>query len=489
MNVIFVSSEVVPFAKTGGLADVAGALPAAISALGHNTCVFMPLYRHVMEKGLPMEETGVKVEFPVWHRKQKASVFKGTLPGTDVTVYFIEHDDYYYRRDLYSHAGEGYHDNSERFAFFSRAVLEAVDALGIEPDVFHLNDWQSALISVYLKTEYAAHESLGKAATLLTIHNLAYQGSFPKWHMNFTGISWDHFNWKEMEFYGSVNFLKGGIVFADILNTVSQKYAKEIQTEEFGAGLEAVLSSRSDDLFGILNGVDYASWNPATDNLIPANYSPGDLKGKALCKRDLQKHYALPQKPAVPLIGIVSRLADQKGFDILGEAIEDIMKLDLQLVVLGTGTQKYHELFKKIADKYPNKAGVSLKYDNKLAHMIEAGSDMFLMPSRYEPCGLNQMYSLKYGTLPIVRATGGLADTITDFNPDTLKSGEANGFSFDDYDTDTLFETVKRAVDTYAKKPKDWKKLVSTAMSQDFSWEVSAKEYVKLYEKAAAKHG
>jgi starch synthase len=493
VKIVLVSPEVVPFAKTGGLADVAGALPIALSKLGHDTCIFMPMYRQVVDsqKGgkFDVEETGVELSFPVYHRMQKGIIWKSSFPGTSVPVYFVEHDGYFYRRELYGDVRGAYPDNSERFAFFSRAVLEAVVALGIEPDVFHLNDWQSALIAVYLKTIFTGGPVLGKPASLLTIHNLAYQGRFPKWEMNFTGLGWEHFNWKELEYYGEANFLKGGIVFADLINTVSNKYSQEIQTEEFGAGLEAILSDRSADLHGILNGVDYRNWDPATDKLIPANYSPQDLSGKAECKAELQKINDLPQKPDIPLVGIVSRLADQKGFDILGEAMEEIMKLDMQLVVLGTGQKKYHDLFAGIGKKYSDRTGISIKYDNQIAHMIEAGSDMFLMPSRYEPCGLNQMYSLKYGTVPVVRATGGLADTITDCTDKTLKNGTANGFSFSEYSAADLLKTLKRAVNTYTKKPKVWKKLVDTGMAQDFSWNRSAREYVGLYEKAIAKHG
>ena len=487
MKAILVSSEVVPFAKTGGLADVAGALPLAISRLGHEVSVFMPLYRHVLDRKPDLEPTGVELSFPIFHRNQKGVVWEGRFPGTDVPVYFIEHDRYFYRRELYSDAEGGYPDNSERFAFFSRAVLEAVTALGLEPDVFHLNDWQTALIAVYLKTTHADDPVLGRAASLLTIHNLAYQGLFPQWEMNMTGLDWELYNWQHLEFYGKVNYLKGGISFADLLNTVSKKYAQEIQTEEFGCGLENVLTHRASELFGVLNGVDYENWNPETDKLIPANYSPGKMAGKAKCKAELQKMHDLPLKPNMPLVGIVSRLADQKGFDILGKAIQDIMELDMQLVVLGTGQQEYHDLFTEIGGEYPDKTGINIKYDNKLAHMIEAGSDMFLMPSRYEPCGLNQMYSLKYGTVPVVRSTGGLADTITDCTEETLEAGTANGFSFSGYGQDELLDTLARAVNTYKKEPDVWKQLVETGMAQDFSWEVSAGEYVNLYEKAIQK--
>lgn len=492
MRIVLVSSEVVPFAKTGGLADVSGALPAALSQLGHEVCVFMPLYKHVADGAgagkFDLKDTGVEVSFTVGEDLQKGVIRKSAFPGTSVPVYLVEHNQYFHRAELYSEAGAAYNDNAERFAFFSRAVLEAVTRLELEPDLFHLNDWQSALIAVYLKTIYS-EDPIAKAASLLTVHNLGYQGLFESADFNMTGLHWKLFNWRQLEFFGKVNFLKGGIVFADLINTVSKKYAQEIQTRELGMGLESILMERSADLFGILNGVDYSNWNPATDKLIPASYSPEDLSGKAACKARLQEINELPQKPDVPLIGIVSRLADQKGFDILAEGIEEIMKLNIQLVVLGTGQQKYHDLFNEMGARYPDKTGINIRYDNKLAHMVEAGSDMFLMPSRYEPCGLNQMYSLKYGTVPLVRATGGLADTITDCTEATLNDGTANGFSFTEYSAGELVEMVKRAVEIYTDKPEVWKKLVSTGMAQDFSWDRSAREYVKLYEKAVAKHG
>lgn len=492
MRIILVSSEVVPFAKTGGLADVSGALPGALSQLGHEVCVFLPLYRHVADGAkagkFDLQATGIEVSFLVSGGTQKGMVHKSAFPGTSVSVYLIEHDQHFNRSELYGEAGTTYHDNAARFAFFSRAVLEAAKRLELEPDLFHLNDWQTALIAVYLKTIYA-DDPIAKAASLLTIHNLGYQGLFESADFNMTGLHWELFNWRQLEFHDKVNFLKGGIVFADLISTVSKRYAQEIQTREHGMGLESVLVERSADLFGILNGVDYSNWNPATDKLIGANYSPEDLSGKAACKAELQKINHLPQRPDVPLIGVVSRLADQKGFDILAEGIEEIMKLDVQLVVLGTGQQKYHELFKEIGDRYPDKTGINIRYDNKLAHMIEAGSDMFLMPSRYEPCGLNQMYSLKYGTVPVVRATGGLADTITDCSEAALADGTANGFSFTEYTPTELVKTVTRAVETYHQKPDVWKKLTSTGMAQDHSWDRSAREYVELYEKVKAKHG
>lgn len=491
MKILLVSPEIVPFAKTGGLADVSGAIPKYVAELGQEIAVMMPMHHivkdWVRDSKSSVKDTGVRVEVPVFHRRQTAAVFEGAIPNTSVPAYFIEHDGCFFRPELYGDARGAYEDNSERFAFFCRAVVESVCRLGLKFNVFHLNDWQSALIPAYLRTIYSSDPVVGQSATLLTIHNLAYQGVFNQWDMNFTGLPWELFNWKQMEFYGKVNYLKGGIAFADVLNTVSEEYAKEIQTPEYGSGLEGILSSRSSDLFGVLNGVDYEDWDPATDMLIPANYTPGDPSPKKKCKAHLQKKSGFPVKDAVLLIGMVSRLADQKGFDILAEAADTLMKMDIQIVILGTGEQRYHELLTSLCKKFPQRVALTIRFDNQLAHEIEAGADAFLMPSRYEPCGLNQMYSLKYGTVPIVRRTGGLADTITDCSAKTLKNGSANGFSFTEYTADALLETVKRAAKVFTQEKGNWKKLMTTGMKQDWSWNRSAKEYIKLYEKALEK--
>ena len=491
MKILLISPEIVPFAKTGGLADVSGAIPKYVRELGQEIAVMMPMH-HIVKDWIrdtksSVKDTGLRVEVPVFHRRQTAAIFEGVIPNTSVPAYFVEHDGYFFRPELYGDSRGAYEDNSERFAFFSRAVVETVSKLGLKFDIFHVNDWQSALIPAFLRTIYSSDPVIGQSATLLTIHNLAYQGVFNQWDMNFTGLPWELFNWKQMEFYGKVNYLKGGIAFADVVNTVSQQYAKEIQTPEYGCGLEGVLSSRSADLFGVLNGVDYADWDPATDMLIPENYSPNNLAGKKKCKAHLQQKSKFPVREDVPLIGMVSRLADQKGFDILAEAASALMEMDIQIVILGTGEQRYHDLLTSLGKKFPQKISLSIRFDNQLAHEIEAGADAFLMPSRYEPCGLNQMYSLKYGTVPIVRRTGGLADTITDCSPKTLKDGNANGFSFTEYTADALLQTIRRAVKTYTQEKNDWKKLMLTGMKQDWSWSRSAKEYIKLYQKALEK--
>jgi starch synthase len=483
MRILYISSEVEPFSKTGGLADVAGVLPARIAALGHKVAVFAPYYRVTRDGGFDIEPLKAQIEVPIRNRVQKAGLALGTLPGSDVPVYFLVHDRYYGRENLYHTPRGDYLDNAERFIFMSRACLEMVKVLKLKVDVIHANDWQSALVPIYLKTLYADDERLSGAASLLTIHNFAFQGMFWHWDMPLTGLDWKHFNWRELEYYGKVNFLKGGIVYADIVSTVSKTYAKEIQTPEFGQGLEDCLADRADSLFGVLNGVDYSAWDPATDGLIPAKYSADDLSGKAECKAHLQKKLGLPQEPRVPLIGMISRLTDQKGLDILAEAAEKILKLGCQLAVLGTGEEKYHRILEDLVKRYPQKVSVNLAFDNRLAHEIEAGADIYLMPSRYEPCGLNQLYSLRYGTVPVVRKTGGLGDTIRNYTPKGLASGKSTGFVFTKYSGKAMLAVVKKALALYADDA-SWKKLVANGMAQDFSWDGSAKKYVALYRKA-----
>ncbi len=494
MNIVYISPEVAPFAKTGGLADVAGSLPKALEALGHEVSVFMPFYRQVKayfdDGGAEQDviDTGVTVSVPIAARRPAARILEARLPGSGVRLYLIHNDGYYDRADLYVDRARNadYADNCERFVFFSRATLEAAEALGLRPDVIHCNDWQTGLVPAYVRTLYGRGKSVSGARTVFTVHNLAYQGVFWHFDMKLTGLDWELFNWKQLEFYGQLNCLKGGLVFADILSTVSRRYAHEIQTEEFGCGLEGVLKERAADLHGVVNGIDGAVWNPETDDLIPAAYSAADLSGKAACKAALLRAQGLPAREGAPLIGIISRLAAQKGFDILEAVLAEMMTLDLQIVVLGTGDKKYHDLFEAAAAKYPDKLAANLTFDNRLAHGIEAGCDMFLMPSHYEPCGLNQLYSLKYGTVPVVRATGGLADTIVDCDGGNTAAGAATGFSFDAYEPAELLKAVKRALDVYAR-PEDWSRLVANGMAQDWSWGRSAREYVDLYERALTK--
>ena len=489
MNILIASSEVVPFAKTGGLADVCGALPIELANLGETVYVFMPAFRQVRQSGQTIHDTGIRFEIPIGNRIVEGRLLQSTLPQSDVTVYLIDQADYFDRAELYRENGADYKDNCERFVFFSRAVLESIRLLDLSIDVVHVNDWQTSLIPAYLKIEYANAPGFENIGSLLTIHNMAYQGQFWHWDMLLTGIDWKFFNWHQMEYYGKLNLLKAGIVFADSINTVSPMYAQEIQSEPHGCGLEEVLQHRSKILSGIINGVDYDLWNPATDDLIAAKYSATDWQSKKPeCKRQLQQEFGLQDRSDAPIFGIVGRLADQKGFDLVAEIIEHwAKKVDAQWAILGTGEPEYHALLARLAEQYSGKVAVKLEFSNRLAHIVEAGADMFVMPSRYEPCGLNQLYSLKYGTVPIVHKTGGLADTIADANGENLATGRANGFSFDDYSAAELENCLQRAYDTYRNDQNAWNQIVVTGMNQDWSWNASAAQYVELYELTMAR--
>ncbi|MFH1202486.1 MAG: glycogen/starch synthase [Candidatus Omnitrophota bacterium] len=451
MKVLICSSEIVPFAKTGGLADVAGALPFALEELGVEVRLVMPKYRTVKTN-------------------------QQTL-GKNIIVYFIENDAYFNRDGLYGTKAGDFPDNLDRFSFFCKEALELVKREGFQPDIIHCNDWQTALIPVYLKSLYAEDPFFKNTKTVFTIHNLAYQGLFPKEELPKTGLPWYLFNMEALEFYGKINLLKGGLVFSDLINTVSSAYAREIQTKEFGAGLEGMLAKRKNSLFGILNGLDYRIWDPATDKFIFKSFSPKALKDKTANKTRLQEACGLKPSASTPLFGIVSRLAEQKGFDLLAGIMKDLCKMPIQIVILGTGDQKYHDLLGKIAKQYPERLSLNLKFDDPLAHQIYAGSDFFLMPSKYEPCGLGQMISLKYATIPIVYKTGGLADTIVDFD---LKKKIGNGFVLRKYSQKELLAAIKRALSIYKKKPV-WSGLVRHATTYDFSWKSAAANYIKLY--------
>lgn len=485
MDVLIASSEAVPFCKTGGLADVAGTLPKELEKLGLKVRLLLPLYKKVKRE--PLRPTGLKIKVFISDRFEEASLWQGKT-GRDVPVYFIEKDKYYDRPELYQTSEGDYPDNAERFLFFSRAILEASKVLDLKPDIIHLNDWQTAMASVYLKTLYKDDPCFKRTASLLTIHNLGYQGLF--WHldMHLTGLGWEFFTPEGIEFYGKISLLKGGIVFSDIINTVSKTYSREIQTEEFGFGLDGVLRKRREDLYGIINGIDYDEWDPSRNGSIPSQFGLNDMKGKDICKRAVQKEMGL-EDTGYPLIGMITRLAGQKGLDILSESIEDIMKLDLQLIILGEGEETYHKKLSSISRKYPSRIGVKIGFDPVLARKIYAGSDFFLMPSRYEPCGLGQMISLRYGTIPIVRKTGGLADTVKEFSLNrsykTYKT-YGNGFLFEEYSARALFRAIKKALGIYKDK-RLLPLLVSNAMSCDFSWSVSAKKYLDLYKKAVKK--
>ena len=458
MKVLLCASEVVPFAKTGGLADVAGALPLALESLGVEVIVALPRYKGVQEPKFSLKRLNDHVSYTVIGKKTK--------------VYFIENEGYFYRDGLYGDKSGDYKDNLDRFSFYCKEALALLKEIRFKPDIVHVHDWQACLIPVFLKTTLRKDPFYADIKTVLTIHNIGYQGLFSKEEFPKLGLDWGYFTMDTLEYYDKVNILKGGMVFSDLINTVSTTYSKEIQTKEFGFGLEGVLNKRKDSLFGIINGLDYSIWDPEKDTHIAKVFSPKDIEEKYVNKRDLQKVCGLPMKKDIPLIGIVSRLAEQKGFDILAEGIDSLCRMNLQMVILGTGDLKYHQILEAMVKKYPKVISLHLKFDDTLAHKIYAGSDIFLMPSKYEPCGLGQMISLKYGTIPVVFKTGGLADTVN----------KENGFVFDRYSKDELIKTTKKTVDAYAQQKK-WALLMKRAMKCDFSWAESAKQYVKLYKK------
>lgn len=488
MKILLATSEVVPFSKTGGLADVSGALPVELAKNGADVAVISPAYHAALHSGQPIEETGVALEIPIGSRLVEGRLLKSHLPDSDVPVYLVDQPAYFDRSGLYQERGEDYRDNCQRFIFFSRAVMEAVRLLDLDIDILHCNDWQTGLVPAYLEIEYQGLPRYENIASVFTIHNLAYQGRFWHWDMLLTGLDWKYFNWHQMEFYGDLNLMKTGIAFADAITTVSPTYAEEIQDSPLGCGLEGALAHRRDVLTGVLNGVDYSVWDPASDPHLPANYSVTDWQdGKARCKAALQSEVGLPQRDDVPLIGIIGRFDVQKGFDLVQQVMEDRVALEqTQWVILGSGHADYETFFRNFAAQHPGKVAVRTEFSNPLAHRIEAGSDMFLMPSRYEPCGLNQMYSLKYGTVPIVRRTGGLADTITDCTGEALANRTANGFVFDQYATEALHQAIGRALGAYGDAS-TWGQLVETGMRQDWSWSQSARRYLELYQQALAR--
>jgi starch synthase len=475
VKILFVSSEGLPYSKTGGLADVVEALPRELQALGHEVAVLLPRYH-----GNKITSTLVSSVSTQLGDKMRFPAIGEGAPVKGVRYFFVDDPSYFDRAHLYGDKNGDYPDNAERFAEFSRVAIECMKRVWL-PDVIHCHDWQSALVPLLLRTQHASDPVVRSLPVVLTIHNLGYQGLFPQAAMRSIGLPDNLFTMDALEFYGKVNYLKGGLIFADYLTTVSRRYAKEIQTPEYGWGLEGVIRNRADRLVGILNGVDYGVWSPEVDTLIAQKYSAQDLEGKKACKKDLLASFRLPEENLdVPLIGIVSRFADQKGFDLIAQIAGDLMKENVAIVALGTGQPEYEKLFKGLADKYSARVGVKIGYDNTLAHKIEAGADMFLMPSRYEPCGLNQIYSLRYGTVPVVRATGGLDDTIQNFGP---KTHQGTGFKFDEYDGEALLGCIRAALKAY-RDPKVWHTIQANGMAKDFSWKVSAAAYVTLYEAA-----
>jgi len=477
MHIVFAASEGLPFSKTGGLADVVGALPRALAAQGHQVSIYLPRYRQTKLVDPQTVVRSITVPFDD-HYRFCSVVTPGSQAG--IRYYFVDYPNYFDREALYGTAVGDYTDNAERFALFSRGVIEASKIVGV-PDVFHCHDWQTGLIPVLLRTLYAQDPAFRDSTTVFTIHNMGYQGLFPAEILPLLMLPWDLFTITRMEFFGQVNFLKGALVFSDYVTTVSRKYSQEIQTTEYGFGLEGVLRDRAATVTGILNGVDYTEWSPEVDKHIAARYSPADLSGKAADKADLLAAFGIQNAdPNLPVIGIVSRFAAQKGFDLISQMMDRLAREDMILVVLGTGDKPYEEMFLRMQKQFPQKVAVKVAYDNALAHKIEAGADMFLMPSRYEPSGLNQIYSLKYGTVPIVRATGGLDETI---EPWDARTGKGTGFKFHEYNGESLLLTVKAALQAFRDQA-SWQVLMRNGMARDFSWAASAKEYVKVYERA-----
>lgn len=475
-----ITSEATPFAQTGGLGEVLSALPAELAKRGLHVDVLMPKYRGITPDKYPIEKTDLAIELTLNAKRVSAQIWQ--LEADPRCRYlFLECDEYYDREHLYGTPEKDYDDNAERFVFLTRAAIEMAIGGDVRYDLFHAHDWQAALTPVYLRTLYAGVPRLEESASVMTIHNLGYQGIF--WHLDMplVGVGWEFFTPKHMEFHGRLNLLKSGIIFADEVSTVSPGYRDEILTPEFGFGLEGVLNEKQDHLTGILNGVDYNVWNPATDSFLAANYGPQDLSNKAVCKADLQKIAGLPLRADVPAITMVSRLSNQKGIDLFQGAIASLMEHDLQLVLLGTGESRYQKSFTEIAYKYPDKVAVFLRYDYAQAHRIFAGGDMILVPSRYEPCGINQLYALKYGSVPIIRATGGLKDTVEQFD---RQRDSGTGFKFHRPEASELAATLLKAIKVYKENPDSWRKLMIRGMNMDFSWKRSAVEYARLYEKA-----
>lgn len=488
LNILLVASEAVPFAKTGGLADVAGALPRELARLGHQVSLVMPGYSMIDASQHGLAPWG-QLTVPTASGPKEAGVERGVLPDTTVPasrqaqIFAVRHDPYFARKGLYQESGSDYPDNLERFTFFCRAVMQLLlcfqDKTKWVPDVIHAHDWQTALCLAYLKILYLDYMQRHAIGTLFTIHNLGYQGLFPASEYPTTGLPPSLFIPSGLEFYGSCNVLKSGLVYADLLSTVSRTYSREIQTAEFGFGLDGLIRERHDRLVGVVNGIDTDVWNPTTDVHLPVRYSALDLSGKRECKRALQREMKLPVKD-VPLLAVVSRLSAQKGLDLVADIVPELMALDVHLVLLGTGDTSAEAQWRSLHARYPYQLGLRIGFDEGLAHRIEAGADAFLMPSRYEPCGLNQLYSLRYGTVPIVRRTGGLADTVVPYTPMTVKQRKATGFMFGDASAEALLNTVLLALRVY-KDRTEWRGLMQAGMQTDVSWARSAHAYEGVY--------
>ena len=481
LNIAFITPEAVPYAKTGGLADISGTLPEHLARQGHSVKLFLPLYRQVKTTCPDLEKIESEIICRVGEKEQKGELYRPAKGTAGVEVIFIANDFYFDRPELYRDpaTGQDYTDNDERFIFFSRAVLQGLKALNWPPEILHANDWQSALVPSYLKTLYCDDPFFEKSRTIFTIHNMGYKGEFPVGTFSKIGLDEIYFSPAgPFEYWGMVSLMKSAIIFADHVTTVSPTYAREIQSSsDFGMGLEGVLKDRATSLTGILNGVDYNVWSPQKDKLIPSRYFPSNISGKKKNKLELLSKAGLPLRMEQPLLGMISRLDNQKGFDLIAEIFDEVMKENFQFILLGTGDDKYHRFFGQKEMEYSSKFKAYLTFDNTLAHLIEAGADIFLMPSRYEPCGLNQMYSLKYGTVPVVRETGGLADTVVDFDEE---SRQGTGFVFEKYEADELLRSLRRAIQFFGQK-RLWYKIVKQGMMMDYSWGKSAEEYTRLY--------
>ncbi len=481
MRILFVASEVAPFAKTGGLADMTASLAKELKHLGHDVRIIIPSYGAIRKLGIPLRKARKSVEVPIGDVVRKGFLRQAYLD--DVPVYFLESKEFFDREGIYGTPEGDYPDNHRRFSFFCRGVLELLKKIDFRPDLLHCHDWQSALIPIILRYEHHNDAFFANTSTLFTIHNLAYQGIFPRTALEEMGLNKTCYRMERLEYFGQLNLMKGAILTADLLNTVSPAYCGEIQTPEYGCGLDGLLVSRENDLTGILNGLDYSVWSPAHDRGIFKNYTVETLAGKTANKKGLQKLLGLPVDPGLPVIGMVSRLVEQKGFDLVAKILPKLAGLPLQLVILGTGDSEYMQRFSSFAKLGSGNFSFNLGFNPALAPNIYAGSDIFLMPSRFEPCGLGQMIALRYGTVPVVRKTGGLADTVRDERDD---SRHPNGFTFDDYTPEALLDAIERAVAAYGNKAK-WRKLIRTGMASDYSWTTSARQYEELYRHCAEK--
>jgi len=482
MRILIATPEANPFARTGGLAEVVSSLACALPRLGHRVTVVMPLYRQVREAGLTIFSTGQTLSIPLSFKNLQADIFQTEL-HPDFQFFFIGQDSLFNRDGLYGTAYGDFEDNAERFIFFSRAVVEMIETLNLDLDVCHCQEWQTGLVPVYLRTLFRNSPRLSRLPVVYSVHNVGYQGIFSSYDFPLTGLGWEFLSPKALEFYGNINLMKGGLVFADLINTVSNRYRAEILSPEYGFGLEGVFQERAGDLFGVAEGVDYQRWDPSRDAFLAGPYGPDNLEGKKTCKLALLAHFGMEQSLTRPLIGMTTRLYERKGIDLVMGAMDGLMALDVGFVLQGTGEERYQYLFQELSLRYPGRIGLSIGFTDELAHQIIAGADIYLMPSRYEPCGLDQLYCLRYGTVPVVRATGGLDETITRYDPAT---GTGRGFKFSDYSHEALLKAVQEALTLYQDQTA-WQALMRRNMAVDFSWDRVAPHYVDLYERARDK--